>query len=75
MDLASEAVDDKGTSLRGLLRFHGTRHVELDELPKFYKKWKNVSCEYNREWLKLNFVSCVVHQTRSYNKYGMVFVN
>ena len=36
----------------------------------FYKKLKNVSCEYNREWLKLNFASCfascVVHQTRSY---------
>ena len=27
---------------------------------------KNVSCEYNREWLKLNFASCVVHQTCSY---------
>ena len=35
----------------------------------FYKKLKNVSCEYNREWSKLNFASCVVHQTRSYNKF------
>ena len=34
---------------------------------------KNVSCEYNREWLKLNFASCVVHQTRSYNKYFEVW--
>ena len=34
---------------------------------------KNVSCEYDLfEWLKLNFASYVVHQTRSYN---MVFVN
>ena len=35
---------------------------------------KNVSCEYDRliEWLKLNFASCVVHQTRSCNT---VFVN
>ena len=24
----------QGTSLRGLLRLHGTRHVELDQLPK-----------------------------------------
>ena len=37
------------------------------------KKLKSVSCEYDVfEWLKLNFASCVVHQTRSYN---MVFVN
>ena len=27
---------------------------------------KNVSCEYDLfEWLKLNFASCVVHQTRA----------
>ena len=40
-----------------------------------YKKLKNVSCEYNREWFKLNFASCVVHQTRSYNKYGFCELN
>ena len=40
---------------------------------KIYGVLKNVSCEYDLfEWLKLNFASCVVHQTRSYN---MVFVN
>ena len=34
---------------------------------------KNVSGEYALfEWWKLNFASCVVHQTRSYN---MFFVN
>ena len=38
-------------------------------------KLKNVSCEYNREWLKLNFASCVVYQTRSYNKYGFCELN
>ena len=39
----------------------------------FLRKLTNVSCEYDLfEWLKLNFASCVVHQTRSYN---MVFVN
>ena len=37
---------------------------------------KNVSCEYNREWLKLNFAICVVpHQTRSYDKYGFCELN
>ena len=36
------------------------------DIELFYKKkLKNVSCEYNREWLKLNFASCVVHETRS----------
>ena len=39
----------------------------------FCKKLKNISCEYNREWLKLNFASCVVHQTRSYHKYFEVW--
>ena len=39
----------------------------------FLRKLKDVSCEYDLfEWLKPNFASCVVHQTRSYN---MVFVN
>ena len=28
----------QGTNLRGLLRFHGTRHVELDKLPKFHEE-------------------------------------
>ena len=34
----------------------------------FYKKLKNVSCEYDRlnGWnYQVNFASCVVHQTRS----------
>ena len=36
------------------------------DIELFYKKkLKNVSREYNREWLKLNFASCVVHETRS----------
>ena len=39
----------------------------------FFLRLKNVSCEYDLlEWLKLNFASCVVHKTRSYN---MFFVN
>ena len=36
-------------------------------------KFENVSYEYDLfEWLKVNFASCVVRQTRSYI---MVFVN
>ena len=34
MGLASQAVDDVVPSFRGLLRFGGTRYLELDRLPE-----------------------------------------
>ena len=47
--------------------YDGYRWVTpLDAANFFYNKLKNVSCEYNREWLQLNFASCVVHQTDAF---------
>ena len=46
-------------------------HHSGDNFQFFYEKLKNVSCEYDRLliviewWLKLNFASCVVHQASS----------
>ena len=45
------------------------------------KKKKRQLCVHPIEWLKLNFASCVVHQTRSlgvlilYSIYNTVFVH
>ena len=67
-------ADDKASCLllRSIVLTATNRSIVIDS---FIKKLKNVSCEYNREWLKLNFASCVVHQTRSHNKYGFCELN
>ena len=60
---------------------NSVRYVVLQQY-SFYKIIeKRQLCVRPIEWLKLNFASCVVHQTRSldvlipYFIYNMVFVN
>ena len=58
-------------------------HTEPVLFDSFYKKLKNVSCEYDRlnGWNSTFFASCVVHQTRSldvlilYLIYNMVVIH
>ena len=52
------------------LRFFNFKNIHL------LRKLKNVSGEYKLfEWLKLNFVSCVVHQTRSLGMRIVYFID
>ena len=56
---------------RGMCLRNRDIHTGPGWISYFIKKMKNVSCEYRYdrliEWLKLNFASCMVHQTRSWD--------
>ena len=52
------------------VKFNGSAKLRTDLAfwtpPSFVEKeTKNVSCGYTDGWLKLNFASCVIRQTRS----------
>ena len=53
MDLVSEAVDDKAQVFRGTPRFHGTRHVELDELPRLNEEIERVQKDFLSNLMRL----------------------
>ena len=74
---------------RTCLMFHAAWKVEFQLFNRSYsqltffnflffnflcKKLKNVSCEYDRWMVELNFASCVVHHTRLYNTPEYVFL-
>ena len=57
----------QGTSLLGLLRFHGIRHVELDQLPKLNEEIENrtkkskKTCKIGCVCISLDNACLVIH--------------